>query len=785
MLSNTNDRRARERLSEAVHLWMQMREPEKAARASLLMGDSYARMKRFQESLDYYKQALEVTPVSNLAKAIAFNSIARIYTELYQFVFAKSYYGKAINHARIAKDPSAHAEALIGLAVLAHQSRELKLARAYIEQAQRLSSQSDNTDMDAALLHLTGRLALEQGLTDDAGRALAASLAIYERTGNVGEQTRVLSSISEVCRATGNNQEALDRARQAVSLADAQARRATGSAGKYKAWDWRWRAWFAQARALRALGQTEAAGQSYFRAVNYMEAYWLSTMTVTTVGGMTYGEERRALYGEYADLLIEGGMVREGYHVNEQAKARALIGLIEARRTEVRAITSNPNGLLGELARSIAGLRTQLLSSQISPKQRARIEREIDESEIAFQEAQAKAEMEHSGPRMAFFRPVAVEQLQKQLSPDKEYVLEFFLGERRSFAWLITSNDVALEILPGRQEIEKAVEPYLAAVNTKPNNLYLARRLATLQELAEKLCERLFGQLAERLAPRTRLIVVPDGILHYLPFETLRHHGRYLVEDHDMSYVASASMLGLLRNPKSRAEAGDRLDLLAFGDPLFSPQGSKQKRSGGEIASRQGLNATDGFHLDALPRTRDEVEEIAKLFPPDRRRVFLGKEATEDALKGAPLRRYRRLHIATHALVNERNPSRSAIVLTLDADPQEDGFLEVGEIAELDLDCDLVVLSACQTGRGELLSGEGIVGLSRAFLYAGARSVVVSLWNVSDISTSEFMKAFYQHLVSSMGNTEALCEAKLTMLRSDTEIRHPYYWAPFIVVGKP
>src|SRR5213075_2169171 len=149
---------------------------------------------------------------------------------------------------------------------------------------------------------------------------------------------------------------------------------------------------------------------------------------------------------------------------------------------------------------------------------------------------------------------------------------------------------------------------------------------------------------------------------------------------------------------------------------------------------------------------RDEVQYIASLFPPDRTRLYLGRDSTEGAVKRESLRRYRRLHFATHSLVDESSPSRSAVVLTLDNDPEEDGFLEVNEIADLDLDCDLVVLSACQTGRGQLLSGEGIVGLSRAFLCAGARTVVVSLWNVSDNSTSQLMKDFYSKLLGGLGN---------------------------------
>jgi CHAT domain-containing protein len=288
--------------------------------------------------------------------------------------------------------------------------------------------------------------------------------------------------------------------------------------------------------------------------------------------------------------------------------------------------------------------------------------------------------------------------------------------------------------------------------------------------------------------PGQKLIIVPDGVLHYLPFEALIHNKRYLVEDHEISYLPSASMLGLWHDSRNRIETEYEMEFLAFGDPIFRPgqkaSGHKQVRSSNNDMVRQ-MQDSRGFHLAPLPRTRDEVEYIASLFPTDRREVYLGKDSTEEAVKQKPLNRYRRLHFATHSLIDERSTSRSAVVLTQDNDPEEDGFLEVSEISELDLDCELVVLSACQTGRGQLLTGEGIVGLSRAFLIAGARSLVVSLWNVSEISTSQLMKDFYRHLISKASNAAALRRAKLQMLQSGRETRHPYYWAPFIITGKP
>jgi CHAT domain-containing protein len=247
-------------------------------------------------------------------------------------------------------------------------------------------------------------------------------------------------------------------------------------------------------------------------------------------------------------------------------------------------------------------------------------------------------------------------------------------------------------------------------------------------------------------------------------------------------------MLGLWQGSESRVESDDKMELLAIGDPLFEP---RSKASGGKglriglIKRAQQMPAARGFRLTPLPRTRDEIQYIANLFPAERRKVFLGRHSTEEAIKRESLERYRRLHFATHSLINEKSPLRSAVALAPGDDAEEDGFLEVSEISMLNLDCDLVVVSACQTGRGQLLSAEGIVGMSRAFLYAGARSVVVSLWNVSDISTSQFMKDFYQHLVNGTGNAAALREAKLQMIRLGGQTQHPYYWASFVIVGKP
>ena len=796
-LAETGDQElARDRLSKAMGLWIQMREPDKAARAALLVGDSYRWMKQYRESLSCYKMALEVKPILRQTKAIGFNCIARLYSELYSLDLAKLYYTKAIDQARIAKDVNSQAEAFSELAMLYYRSGERDRAINYINQARQLNQQQADEDMKAMLLHLTGQIAQDHGLNDDSREALRGALAIYRRTGNVGEQIKVLSSLSDLHLASAQNDAALEQARQAVEMAEAQAKLAFEKAGAQpklvasgadiqRVREWRGRAHLALARAQRATGQKDLAVKSYFRAISHIEAIWLAITRATDVGAVAFREERQAPYRELVDLLIELGKIDEAYHVTERARSRTILSLMAARHTKGATRTSFQDETLRSLSISIASLRTQLLSPQISLRQRAMIESEIEESLSAVQEAQAKVNMERFKDRLAWFQPVSVKQVQEMLSRDKDCVAEFLLGEKRSFLWLIYSDHLFIEILPGRKEIERAVKQYLSIVNSKPNNLYLERQLSAHRELAEKLFNTLFGRLAEQLRPGLRLTLVPDGLLHYLPFEALIYKGRYLVEEREIGYLPSAGLLGLLQERESKAGADDRMDLLAFGDPVFEPGDSKARRTvkAGD-GSDDALRASRGFKPTELPRTRDEVREIANLFEPDRRRTYLGKDSTEDVIKAESLRRYRRLHLAAHGLVNERNPSRSAVILTLDNDSQEDGFLEVSEIAELDLDCDLVVLSACQTGLGRLFSGEGIVGLSRAFIYAGARSVVVSLWNVSDISTARLMKCFYKNIVSGVGNSAALRDAKLQMIRSGAEARHPYYWASFIIVGK-
>lgn len=780
--SDAGDRQAaRLQLQEAMRLWVARHEPEKAAKAALQMGDSSKQARIYQDALTYYGLALEIKSLPSTVMANALNATALIYAELYLHQMAERYFKRALEQARAGNDLAAQTLAWAGMCRLSLQQGALDKAQTYVMQALRVSKR-DQAAADPGLLYLKGQVNKEQGAIDEAKGAFEEALSIYEREGNVAGKVSALCALSTLSLLASQKQAALEQASQAVELAEQQAKRAISLADYENARDLQWPAWLSRARAERALGEKARALKSYSRAINHIEGRWWETYIATEAGAVAFREGSQAAFRENVDLLMEQGEFKKAYDLADKAKSQTLLNFTGARRAKPPAEDSKQSAALRELSRSIARLRIELLASNLSREQQAKLQKEIEETESKMQDIQLQAEMEQYKDRLVWTKPATTERMQTQMAEHHMALVEFSLGEDRSFAWLFAQGEVYVETLPARKVIEQAVGPYIDALAAAPNHLRLEREIANLREQGAALCVKLFGSLLDHIEPDQRLIIVPDGLLHYLPFETLIRNGRYLIEDHEISYSPSASIVGLWESAGSRASGDSQMDILAVGNPTFEPQ-----EAGGRALHKQAQKMLEarGFRLTPLPRTQDEIQYIVGLFPAARRKTLMGWDGTETALKRETLRRYRYLHFATHSLIDEKTPSRSAIVLSPSSGAEDDGFLEVSEIARLDLDCELVVVSACQTGRGQLLSGEGIIGMSRAFIYAGARAVVVSLWNVSDLSANQLMKSFYRHLTGGLSNAAALRQAKLQMINSGKATRHPSHWSAFIMTGKP
>ncbi|MGH9938995.1 MAG: CHAT domain-containing protein [Blastocatellia bacterium] len=763
---------AHTRLFEAVRLWRQTRQSERAIRALLHLAEDDRKAHRWQPALQCYLQVLRFPALSGQVKASALNSVAQLYTHLHQFHLAAEYYQQALRLARRLKERRNEAAALIGLAAVGAEQGAIVQARAYLEQARQVAGQTNDKKAMASTLSLVGRAYGVQGQLAAAREALEQALRLQQETNDQEGETQSRRLLSESNLNSGQLQAALEQADQAVKLANL-----------LKISELQWRAYLALARAQRALGRDEESVKSYYRAYVFIEMQRLLYFSADAFK-ITLLAERQAPYRELADLLIERGRADEAFAVIERARSRATLDLLaNARRRDAPLRSLESNAALREIAQRITRLRAELRSAQPDGQQEAARQAELAEAERRLEEARWAAEMERLNH---FARPATLKEARRAMRRPQETLLEFFLGEKQSYVWLISAEEVQWAALPGQAEIEEKVRPYLEMLGAKPPQAFLEREALKQKRLGEQIFNMLLGQFAERLSASQRLTIAPDGLLYYLPFETLIRDGRYLIEQHEIHYIPSASVLKLLPRSPENEDPQARMELLVFGDPVFAPApkiASRGRTPSGNV-SRQFWSSSS-LRLPPLPNTRAEAFLISEPFPPDRKQVYLGRAATEEAFKREPLEIYRRIHFATHSLIDEQFPARSGIVLALADEPQEDGLLGVAEITELKLDCDLVVLSACQTGRGRLVRGEGIVGLTRAFLYAGARSVTVSLWNVSDLSTARLMRSFYHHLASGTGMAAALRRAKLEMIERDKVTRHPYYWAPFVLVGNP
>ena len=365
----------------------------------------------------------------------------------------------------------------------------------------------------------------------------------------------------------------------------------------------------------------------------------------------------------------------------------------------------------------------------------------------------------------------------QELLDDRTALLEYAMGSESSYLFVVTRDRMEGYRLPAAGELSEQVEVFREALEKGGR-----RQFSRYADSAHQLYRALLGPAEEILRDKPRLIVSPDGPLLLLSFEalltrpvpSLRTYADlpYLLAEKSVTYVPSASVFAELGGGAVSGAVSDAVPaaagtglFLGFADPDYAQTGLPS--------------------LPSLPSSRTEVQEIARLFPSDHVRLYLGADASEANVKENPaLKTARWIHFAVHGFFNEERPELSGLVLSQGGDQKDPGLLQAYEIFNLDLAADLVVLSACDTALGKNVSGEGILGVSRTFLYAGASSVIVSLWQVSDASTSDLMIRFYRHLSQSGDKAEALRLSKLELIRQG-RFDQPYHWAPFILIGRP
>ncbi|HSD45446.1 MAG TPA: CHAT domain-containing protein [Pyrinomonadaceae bacterium] len=404
-------------------------------------------------------------------------------------------------------------------------------------------------------------------------------------------------------------------------------------------------------------------------------------------------------------------------------------------------------------------------------------------------------------------RTLTLEETQEHLLDNETTLIEFALGNERSYAWVITRNSRAVVELPAREEIQIEARTLYAAftehqlVNGESIETRIDREVKAAYALPgaiSSLSKMLLGPLARELKTK-RLLVVADGALQYIPFQVLINPetGARLIECHEIVNEPSASSLALvLSEIKNRKPAANLVAVLA--DPVFEITDPRIQRNANyslaqpammlvlRSALRDVRITADGMEIPRLFASGREANEILALAPRNRSLKAVGFEANINRIFSPELARYRIVHIATHGIVDNDYPERSGIVLSLyDSEGRlQDGFLRLPDIYNLKLPADLVVLSACSTALGRDVKGEGLVGLTRGFMYAGAAGVVASLWKIDDEATAELMKHFYAALLQKgLTPAAALRDAQLELAKQP-RWNSPYYWAGFVIQGQ-
>jgi CHAT domain-containing protein len=550
-------------------------------------------------------------------------------------------------------------------------------------------------------------------------------------------------------------------------------------------------------RLYRRTRRLDQAEQFLARAVDALESQ-MGSLGGSQDQQAKYRARHKEIYHDAIEVELERGHAAAAFHLVERSRARSFLALLSERDLEFSgelplALERSRRDNAARYDRTLRELASWTPAA--GEEAREAFHREL--SRLRRERDEIAAEIRKASPRLAELRqpqPLDLAAAQKVLDSGT-LALSYSVGETQTAVFAVTrEGGLRVKILPiGEERLRRDVARFLERIQLQEAPV----------ELARSLYRTLIAPVADLVGRSERVLILPDGPLHRLPFGALmRDTGgreRYLAEWKPLHTALSLTVYGTLRASRGETlrstSAAGPARLVAFGDPRYPQDPAPSAESGDPLRRPVGLTVRS-FNWSALPYTRREVERIGEVYP--KARLYLGEEATEERAKALG-RDSRVLHFATHGYLDDRSPLDSALVLTIPADlsaGRENGLLQVWEIFEsVRLDADLVVLSACDSALGRELSGEGLIGLTRAFQYAGARSVVASLWSVADQVTGELMARFHRHYAAGLSKDEALRQAQIELIREpvrittangqtvETDASAPFFWAAFQLFG--
>ncbi|HEV2706165.1 MAG TPA: CHAT domain-containing tetratricopeptide repeat protein [Pyrinomonadaceae bacterium] len=790
---------ATQHYERALGLWRELNSPTSQAAALITLAFIELRKGEWTNSISLLNQAESLIDeraepyqmgriAAGLAEAFIGNGLPEI---------GVTHYQRALDYYNRTEDPNAIAYATWGLGVTHYLSKNYVEAVTHFQQA---LDAVDDDPLEAQCYEYLGRIHIETGDYALARQNLQTALDIYRRAVNPMEVARVQALMGQISEQQGQLRYARRYYRRALATFTRLSDRINQAAVSY------------------ALGKLELKRKNYDTAEDYLRQSVEATediRRVPTSSDLTaaFSATVYERYERYVECLMRRneaqparGFDEIAFEMSELARARSLAQLLHATQTNLvpgldREVAAREK-MLRQSLRVKEDQRIALLAKADKKKELAQLKAEIAGLDAEYKQVIKTIRASHPAFEQLIW-PTAwnLKRIQEQvIADDQTVLLEYSLGAEKSYVWVVTRDNFKSYELPAEKHLDEAAQKVYQLLSSPPGATTESELASATRELGQMVLSPVASELNRR-----QLIIVADGALNYIPFQVLpapTADGEPLVAHHEIINAPSASILGELRQEAAQRQPAQKV-LAAFGNPRFEPRDTRRTgASDDQLAALRPLAAErwqqaardieikgdslDTANLQPLFYAKRELAHLRDVVGEGE--TFLAEEydATRARLIETDLTQYAILHIATHGLLDPKRPENSGLMLsTFDNRGQaQEGFVGLQDVYTLHAPVNLVVLSACRTGLGKDVRGEGLLSLTRGFMYAGASSVVASLWKVEDEATTELMKQFYVNLLTERMPPAQALRAAQNSIRLNPHWRSPYYWAAFTLQGE-
>lgn len=800
--------KARSEISQALTLYQATNNKSGEGLALIGLGLYHSSNRKEFPAVTYHRQAIDIFRAvgDRLSHAIALNAVGQVYENLFRYDVALDNYEHALRLFQEIDALDMATMAMLKVGTIHRRRKEFDRAHDYYERCRALSLSAGKLRTEAAAINEIAGLYADQGKFDEAARQYRQVLKIYEGIDDSRGEAIALNDYGDFLLSNHRTKEALAVYQHALHLSE-QVDKGIITATIYNL-----------ANAHRLLGDFQTALSLIQQSLKILNDVRSDVGSPDSRASFVSGVWKH--YELCIDILMQldrehpgEGHAVDAFLLNDKNRAGLMLDLLaeaQADRHEgaIGKLQDRERELRGYLT-SLARYEMELSLNKKGSAELVEVNTQIAQLSSEYQEVQAQLR-EHMPNRASLdrFTPNGLDQVQNELRNTDTLLLDFDLGDERSYLWAVTATSFHSYELPPRKIIEDAAtELYKFGIARQEQNddastppLDVAASDHLFDEKAIGLSNMLFGPIAQELGNK-KLLIVAEGALQYVPFEALPVPGTQtrLINTNEIDRTPSLSTLVAIRAENKRVASPDKIAAV-IADPVFSKSDERVQSGGlseGIASTAKGQNSSESAEQDVrnlrggkvpqrLTHAAEEADAILAAAPRGTTMIAKGFDATYETATNPSVGQYQIVHFATHGFFDREHPELSGIVLTMvDRNGfEKNGLMPLHDIYNLNLSAELTVLSACQTALGKDMSGEGLVGLTHSFISAGSKSVVASLWKVDDRATTALMTEFYKALLQDgMTTGAALRTAKLKMMQ-DKRWSAPYYWAGFILQGE-